>query len=159
MSDKIDCDEQLALAALSALRHFDWNTEKPSRGAVDTIWRAIAQELLSEEETTRWARQIAKSVVQNVIEDKSADRPKRALIALRLHGKAEPDFVSRSILMSEMALPNLGAVLHGKDFRPPTQSKAADILRDHGLYSDISRKAGNDRARTILHSLANFFRK
>lgn len=159
MSDEVDSDEQLALAALSALRGFDWNSNRPSRGAVDTIWRAIARELLSEEDTARWARQIAKNVVKNVIEGTDTGRPERAIIALRLQGRAEPDFVARTALEHELAMPRLVAVLNGEKFGPTKPAKTADILRNLGFYSGISRKAGNDRTRTILHSLANFFRK
>lgn len=88
MSDRDipDQDERLALDALDALRDFDWSSKRPSRGRVDTIWRAIAAGVLSDEDAARWARSIAQDVVEHVIEDTSSDRSERALKALKLSG-------------------------------------------------------------------------
>jgi hypothetical protein len=151
--DAPDHDERLALDALEALRHFDWNSRKPSRGAVDVIWRAIATGLLSDEDTARWARQIGKDVVKHVIEDTSTDRPERALRALKLSGKTEAGFSEQAALKYALASRRLVSALTGKPFVSPTPAEAADILRAQGFYQGVQRKAGNDRARRVLKNL------
>jgi hypothetical protein len=150
-------DERLALDALEALRNFDWNSTKPSRGKVDVIWRAIATGLLSDEDTARWAQKIAKNVVKHVIEDTSTDRPERALKALKLTGKAEAGYSEQVALSGTLASKRLVSALTGKAFVPPTPVEAADILRAQGSYQGIKRKAGNDRAgRALKNLLANW---
>ena len=146
-------DERLALDALEALRNFDWNSRKPSRGKVDVRWRAIATGLLSDEDTARWAQQIAKNVVKHVIEDTSSDRSERALKALKLTGKAEAGYSEQVALSGALAVQRLVSALTGKTFVPPTPAEAGDILRAQGSYQDINRKVGNDRARRALKNL------
>jgi hypothetical protein len=145
-----DQDERLALDALEALRHFDWSSRRPSRGAVDTIWRAIAGGLLSDEDTARWARSIAQDVVEYVIADTSSDRSERALKALKLSGKAEAGFSEHAALKSALAIPRLVATLTGKPFVVPTPAQAAEILHKEGSYVGVPRKAANDRAGRVL---------
>lgn len=146
-------DELLALDALEALRHIDWSSRKPSRGKVDVIWRAIAAGLLSDEDTARWARQIAKNVVKDVIEDTSSDRPERALKALKLTGKTEAGFSEQIALRDALAYRRLTSALTGKPFISPTPAEAGDLLRAQGSYLGIKRKAGNDRAGRALKNL------
>lgn len=145
-----DQDERLAL---DALRHFDWSSRRPSRGEVDTIWRAIAGGLLSDEDTARWARLIAQDVVKYVIADTSSDRSERALKALKLSGKAEAGFSEHAALRSAFAIPRLVAALTGRPFVAPTPAQAADILRNNGSYNGTPRKAANDRAGRVLKKL------
>lgn len=148
-----DQDERLALDALEALRDFEWSSKRPSRGKVDTIWRAIAAGVLSDEDAARWARSIAQDVVEHVIEDTSSDRSERALKALKLSGKAEAGFSEEAALKSALAIPRLGALLAGKPFVMPTPAQTADILRQEGSYVGVPRKAANDRAGRVLKRL------
>lgn len=148
-----DQDERLALDALEVLRDFDWSSKKPSRGRVDTIWRAIAAGVLSDEDAARWARSVAQDVVDYVIQDTSSDRSERALKALKLSGKAEAGFSEEATLKRTLALPRLAAALTGRDFVVPTSAQAGDILRQEGSYVGVPRKAANDRARRVLEKL------
>ena len=151
-----DQDERLALDALEALRDFDWSSRKPTRGRVDTIWRAIAAGVLSDEDAARWARSIAQDVVEHVIQDTSSDRSERALKALKLSGKAEAGFSEEVALKSALAIQRLGAALTGKSFVLPTPAQAGDILREEGIYTEVKRKAANDRAGRVLKALAKW---
>lgn len=151
-----DQDERLALDALNALRDFDWSSKKPSRGRVDTIWRAIAAGVLSDEDVARWARSIAQDVVEHVIQDTSSDRSERALKALKLSGKAEAGFSEKAALKGALAIPRLVAALTGKPFVLPTPAQAGDILRKEGHYTEVRSKAANDRAGRALKALAKW---
>jgi hypothetical protein len=133
--------ERLALEALDALRDFDpLKTQK--RGPVDTIWRAIAAGVLSDEDTARWARIVAADVVKNVIDNKEVpeERPRRALSALQLSGQADEHFIEKSDLERMISWEQYLSSLRGEDYAYPSPIKAAEMLRKEGYFEGYTNR-------------------
>lgn len=138
--------ERLALEALDALREFDPAKHK-KRGPIDTIWRAIAAGVLSDEDTARWARIVAADVVKNVIENKEMpeDRPRRALSALQLSGSADEHFIERSDLKRMISWEKYRSSLSGEAYTDPSPIEAAEMLRKEGHFEGYATRSITNR--------------
>ena len=140
MSMDPDQAERLALEAIDALRSFDPDKKKPDRGPPDTIWRAIDAGVLSDENTVKWARIVAADVVKNVIDNKadSQDRPKRALLALKLHGPGGQHYIEKRALELILGWERFRALLNGHTYTVPTPAEAANTLKKAGHFEALT---------------------
>jgi len=158
-----DEDEEVPYEALKALKAVERDGKK-GRGPVDLIWRAIADDDLSDEDTARWARSIAQQVVKNVIDDKSGspgERARRALQALRLYGPEDEPYRERQVLEFILAVEGLSHIEGGGLFeRPPnfgpvkfTRSELLGRMRDQGCYDGVRDKDALKRIDRLLEHL------
>jgi hypothetical protein len=86
-------EERLLIKAYEALRDgsLSLNDETlsknaPTREQAHAVWMTIAKGILPDDDTVRWARWVARDVVENVLNDKSTQRANRSLKALKLSG-------------------------------------------------------------------------
>ena len=144
MSRLSEEDEELLFKAREALTAIE-RDGKRLRARVDLIWRAIAADLLNNMDTARWARRVAKEVVDEVMLTSPEDRPKRALRALNIIGVEdknlkESDALKR-IFDAEKHLNMLGRL---RGFLKDGQSvnltglEIIERMRAEGFYSRIS---------------------
>jgi len=86
-------EEKLWFAAVTALRQYEESKKTPPREGVEASWRAIDHGgLLSDEDTAKWAKFVAKDVVENVlVQDQKMDSNQRVhqqAAALKIVGHA-----------------------------------------------------------------------
>jgi hypothetical protein len=147
-------EEAYLINAVDALRSFPSPSDRARRD-VDIIWRAIADQVLSDEDTAYWARLVAKDVVSMVLDDASdqENRPKRALKALQLNGKLDFNFSEIAALQLEVDLLMAVERIEGKDHVPLSPAEAGKRLAVLGFGRGVSQKALNDRAGRMLKKL------
>lgn len=137
-------DEELLFRAREALTAIE-RDGKRLRARVDLIWRAIAADLLNNADTAKWARRVAKEVVDEVMLSSPEDRPKRALRALNIIGVEDKNLKEaealKRIFDAEKYL-NMFGRLHGllKDEQKVnfTDLEIIERMRAEGLYSKLS---------------------
>jgi hypothetical protein len=151
-----DNEQMLLLNARDAIAAIKID-KKIQRVRVDPIWRAIASGLLNDEDTANWARCVARSVVRDVLDDKSQDRDDRALKALGIYGQGQSDDRTESELEAALTLERLAgaqARLHGKVQEPVTKAERhrnlVRSLRAAGCYRGVPDQAALKRLRRLL---------
>lgn len=94
------------------------------RGPIDAIWRAAAENKLSNEDAAEWMSIIAKRVVKEVIEFKgpTKERPPAAIAALGLRGKIDKLYHHRRALKLFL------------DFYPLAKASEPRLSRPERLY-------------------------
>lgn len=78
-------DGYLFSCALGALNTLG-NSGSDGWSQIREFWEALAREQIDDEDAARWAQEIAKRVVDNVLDADPLDRPRQALKALGLVG-------------------------------------------------------------------------
>lgn len=159
---QLDDDDELLLdQARSALAAIEMDG-KIHRGRVDPIWRAIAADLLNDEDAARWARRIAKNVVRDVLDDKSQDRDDRALKALCLIGQGQDPNVGHTAAMLEVILAferlaGAQARLLGHSVKSmPTKDRKRYLLRSMraaGCYAGLPYASARKRLDRLLEKM------
>lgn len=146
--------ERLALEALDALREFD-PLRINKRGPIDTIWRAIAAGVLSDEDTARWARIVAADVVKNVLDDKEVpeDRPRRALSALQLSSRGADHYIERKELERMMGWERFRAHLRGEAYVNRGPAEAARMLSAEGHFEGLTIREMTNRVGKWLSNM------
>lgn len=161
MSGLSDDEEKLLFGALEALKAVE-NEGSSRRADVDLIWKAIAADLLNDEDTARWARRIAVDIVSNVINDSSSpeDRPKRALRALKIIGPEDKNNDAMSALMwiieTEKYLNALGRIqglLVDEQYVKFSDNDLLERMRAKGFYSDLSTGNALKRLERLLEKI------
>ena len=146
--------EMLALEAIYALREFD--PAKPKvRGPIDTIWRAIAAGVLSDEDTARWARIVAADVVKHVIDDKDVpeERPRRALSALQLSSRGGGHYIEETALKRMIRWEQYLSSLRGAEYAYPSPIEAAEMLRKEGYFEGYTSRSITNRVGKWLSNM------
>jgi hypothetical protein len=146
--------ERLALEALDALREFD-PSKCNQRGPIDTIWRAIAAGVLSDEDTARWARIVAVDVVKHVIDDKDVpeDRPRRALSALQLSSRGGDHYIANRDLERMIGWGRFRAYLRGEAYVKPGPAEAARMLSAEGHFEGLTIREITNRVGKWLSNM------
>jgi hypothetical protein len=149
-------EELLLLSARDALAAIELDG-KVQRNRVDQIWRAIAADLLNDEDTAVWARRVAKTVVRDVLDDKSQDRDDRARKALGLHGRGQSDDQAGRTLDAILVFERLACaqanMLGNVREIVPTMKRNRNLLhsmRAAGCYRDLSDSIALGRLRRLL---------
>jgi hypothetical protein len=130
---------QLAIASIR-------NEPKISTTHAETIWKAINNNNLNDEDTAYWCRLIAKDVVENVIEKRHEGRDDRALQALKLAGRQAKTVTEQMFVWSWL-------LTHAQD--APTDKIERDkrllaAMKAAGLYAGVSVKAAMKRLKRLL---------
>ncbi len=158
---RLDIEEELLLhSARRALAAIEFDG-KVQRDRVDPIWRAIAADLLNDEDAARWARRIAQNVVCDVLDDKSQDRDDRALKALGLYGANQHDYRAEKTLEVILEFERFGGIqaqLQGNVVEGvPSNVRYRNLLRAmraNGCYLGVSDANALKRLKRLLVKLA-----
>lgn len=156
MSQLNDDDAMLLDRARGALATIELDG-KIRRDRVDPIWRAIAADLLNDEDTARWARRIAQNVVRHVLDDKSQDRDDRALRALCLYGQGQRDELAERRLNEVLVFERLAGaleLLRGNMKKSLTvkdrELNLLSAMRASGCYHGVSDQNAVKRLRRLM---------
>lgn len=112
----------------------------------ETIWKAINNNNLNDEDTAYWCRLIAKDVVENVIEKRVEGRDDRALHSLKLVGSHAKTVTERMFVWSWL-------LIHAQDApadKIERDKRLLAAMQAAGLYSGVSVKDAMKRLKRLL---------
>ena len=141
MSDP-NYEKYAAQWAIASIR----NDRKIWAAHAETIWKAINNNNLNDEDTAYWCRLIAKDVVENVIEKRAEGRDDRALQALKLAGSKAKTVTEQMFVWSWL-------LIHAQDAPKNTIERDKRLLaamQAAGLYSGVSVKDAMKRLKRLL---------
>lgn len=112
----------------------------------ETIWKAINNNNLNDEDTAYWCRLIAKDVVKNVIENRIEGRDDRALHSLKLVGNHAKTVTEQMFVWSWL-------LIHEQDAPTSTIERDKRLLaamQAAGLYDGVKVKDAMKRLKRLL---------
>lgn len=163
--DRLDAGEDptefLSETTLKALTYFEAlhgseisrSNVKSDKGAVVSLWQAIADRKASRDEVLVWAEAVAQAVCKNVLDPrdiKSTGEKARdaAMKSIGLSGRKDDNWEARKTLMRFLdyfafireVSPNPGALP-----TEPSRSDCLEFMRTQGFYRDLDDKAAGSR--------------